>query len=376
LFTYGISMLRRRLVFSAVMSVLPLMLVACGEKKQSDPRTDAPLIRAAIVKDAALAARAFTGTVAARVQSDLGFRVSGKVLERLVDTGQTVKRGQALMRIDPADLKLTALAQQEAVAAARARAQQTAQDEARYRDLRGTGAISASAYDQVSAAADAAKAQLNSAEAQAEVARNASRYTELVADADGVVMETLVEPGQVVGAGQAVIRIAHAGRREAIIQLPETLRPAIGSAGLASLFGKDGAAAPTKLRQLSDTADRLTRTFEARYVLEGELADAPLGATVTIQIPDAQSAPQSAWSVPLGALFDAGKGPGVWVIQGQPTKVNWRPVTVQRLGDDTALITAQLKQGERIVALGAHLLRDGTQVRIADQAAAGAGAQP
>jgi RND family efflux transporter MFP subunit len=369
-------MLRRRLVFSAVMSVLPLMLVACGEKQQSDPRTDAPLVRAAIVKDAALAARAFTGTVAARVQSDLGFRVSGKVLERLVDTGQTVRRGQALMRIDPADLKLTALAQQEAVAAARARAQQTAQDEARYRDLRGTGAISASAYDQISAAADAAKAQLKAAEAQAEVARNASRYTELVADADGVVMETLVEPGQVVGAGQAVIRIAHAGRREAIIQLPETLRPAIGSAGLASLFGKDGAAAPTKLRQLSDTADRLTRTFEARYVLEGELANAPLGATVTIQIPDAQSAPQSAWSVPLGALFDAGKGPGVWVIQGQPAKVNWRPVAVQRLGDDTALITAQLKQGERIVALGAHLLREGTQVRVADQAAAGAGAQP
>ncbi|MRV72028.1 efflux RND transporter periplasmic adaptor subunit [Duganella sp. FT92W] len=369
-------MLRRRHVFSAVIAVLPLMLVACGEKQQSDPRTDAPLVRAAIVTNAAPVPRAFTGTVAARVQSDLGFRVAGKVLARLVDTGQTVKRGQALMRIDPADLKLAALAQQEAVAAARARAQQTAQDEARYRDLRGTGAISASAYDQVSAAAHAAQAQLNAAEAQAEVARNATRYTELVADTDGVVMETLAEPGQVVGAGQAVIRIAHAGRREAIIQLPETLRPAIGSAGLASLFGKDGAASPARLRQLSDTADRLTRTFEARYVLEGELADAPLGATVTIHIPDAQSAAQSAWAVPLGALFDAGKGPGVWVIQGQPAKVNWRPVTVQRLGDDNALISAQLKQGERIVALGAHLLREGAPVRIADQAAAGTGAQP
>lgn len=369
-------MLRRRLVFSAVLSVLPLMLVACGEKRQSDPRTGAPLVRAAIVKDAALAARTYTGTVAARVQSDLGFRVAGKVLARLVDTGQTVRRGQVLLRIDPADLRLAVLAQQETVAAARARAQQTAQDEARYRDLRGTGAISASAYDQVAAAADAAKAQLNAAQAQAEAARNASRYTELVADADGVVMETLVEPGQVVGAGQAVIRIAHAGRREAIIQLPETLRPALGSAGLASLFGKAGTASPTKLRQLSDTADRLTRTFEARYVLEGELADAPLGATVTIQIPDGQSAAQGAWSVPLGALFDAGKGPGVWVIQGQPAKVNWRPVTVQRLGDDTALVSAQLKRGERIVALGAHLLREGSPVRIADQAAAGAGAQP
>ncbi len=313
-------MLRRRLVFSAVISALPLALVACGEKTQSDPRTEAPLVRAATIQGAVAASRAFTGTVAARVQSDLGFRVSGKVLERLVDTGQTVKRGQALMRIDPVDLKLAAHAQQEAVAAARARAQQTAQDEARYRDLRGTGAISASAYDQVKAAADAAKAQLNAAEAQAEVARNASRYAELVADADGVVMETLVEPGQVVNAGQVVVRVAHAGRREAIIQLPETLRPAVGSAGLATLFGKEGLTVPAKLRQLSDAADRLTRTFEARYVLDGELANAPLGTTVTIQIPDAHPATQGGLSVPIGALFDAGKGPGVWVIQGAAGK--------------------------------------------------------
>jgi len=366
---------RRRFIFSAVISALPLALVACSEKAQSDPRTEAPLVRVATVQDGTVASRAFTGIVAARVQSDLGFRVSGKVLERLVDTGQTVKRGQALMRIDPVDLKLTAHAQQEAVTAARARAQQTAQDEARYRDLRGTGAISISAYDQVKAAADTAKAQLNATEAQAEVARNATRYTELVADADGVVMETLVEPGQVVSAGQVVVRVARAGRREAIIQLPETLRPTIGSSGLATLFGKESAAAPTKLRQLSDTADRLTRTFEARYVLEGELAKAPLGATVSIQIQDEQSVTQSGLSIPIGALFDAGKGPGVWVIQGEPAKVFWRPVKVQGLSDDGAQISGQVKQGERIVALGTHLLREGQQVRVTAQAATSAGAR-
>ncbi|MNJ94522.1 Multidrug resistance protein MexA precursor [compost metagenome] len=369
-------MLRRRLVFSAVISALPLALVACSEKTQSDPRTEAPLVRVATIQDGTVASRTFTGTVAAKVQSDLGFRVSGKVLERLVDTGQTVKRGQALMRIDPVDLKLTAHAQQEAVTAALARAQQTAQDEARYRDLRGTGAISISAYDQIKAAADAAKAQLNATEAQAEVARNATRYTELVADADGVVMETLVEPGQVVNTGQVVVRVARAGRREAVIQLPETLRPAIGSIGLATLFGKEGPAVPTKLRQLSDTADRLTRTFEARYVLEGELANAPLGATVSVQIQDEQSATQSRLSIPIGALFDAGKGPGVWVIQGEPAKVFWRPVKVQRLSDEGAQITGQVKQGERIVALGAHLLREGEQVRVTAQAAPSAGVRP
>ncbi|MFZ6758609.1 efflux RND transporter periplasmic adaptor subunit [Undibacterium sp. Ji50W] len=360
----------RRLAFSVVVSALPFALVACGGKPQSDPRTETPLVRAATIQGAVAASRSFTGTVAARVQSDLGFRVSGKVLERLVDTGQAVKRGQVLVRIDPVDLKLAAHAQQETVVAARARAQQTADDETRYRDLRGTGAISTSAYDQIKAAADAAKAQLNATEAQAEVARNASRYAELVADADGVIMETLVEPGQVVNAGQVVIRVAHAGHREAVIQLPETLRPALGSVGQATLFGKEGITVPSKLRQLSDAADRLTRTFEARYVLDGELSNAPLGATVTIQIPELRAAAQDGLRVPIGSLFDAGKGPGVWVVEGEPAKVSWRAVKIQRLEDDGAYIAGQLKQGERIVTLGTHLLHEGEQVRVAGQAAA------
>lgn len=363
-------MLRPRFATPLFICALPLTLIACGEKAPPDPRTEVPLVRAAILQEARPASRAFTGTVAARVQSDLGFRVSGKVLERLVDAGQSVKRGQPLIRLDPADLKLAAYAQQEAVAVARARARQTADDEARYRDLRGTGAISASAYDQVKAAADAAQAQLSAAEAQADVARNASRYTELVADGDGVVMETLVEPGQVVNAGQTVVRLAHAGRREAVIQLPETLRPAIGSAAQARLFGQEGTDVPAKLRQLSNSADRLTRTFEARYVLDEALSNAPLGTTVVIHIPDGKPSGHNKLHVPIGALFDTGKGPGVWVIHGEPVKVSWRPITVERLDDAGAYVTGQIKSGERIVALGAHLLREGEQVRVADLAAA------
>lgn len=361
-------MLRRCFATSTVICALPFALVACGEKTPTDPRTQAPLVRAAIVEGAAPASRSFTGTVAARVQSDLGFRVSGKVLERLVDAGQTVKRDQPLMRIDPVDLKLAVVAQEQAVAAARARSLQTAQEEARYRNLRGTGAVSASAYDQSKAAADAAKAELSAAKAQADVARNASRYTELLADGDGVVMETLAEPGQVVIAGQPVVRLAYAGCREAVVQLPETLRPAVGSVGQATPYGKEGISVPAKLRQLSDTADRLTRTFEARYVLEGELANAPLGTTVTIELADGSSSVQGDFQVPIGSLFDAGKGPGVWVINGAPAKVSWRPVAIQHLDDDSARIAGQLAQGDRIVALGAHLLRDGEQVRVAGQA--------
>jgi RND family efflux transporter MFP subunit len=319
------------------------------------------------VEVAVPAERTFTGTVAARVQSDLGFRVPGKIVERLVDTGQAVRRGQPLMRIDPTDLRLATRANDEAVAAASARARQTAEDEARYRDLVPAGAVSASTYDKVKAAAESAQAELDAAQAQADVARNETGYTVLLADADGVVVETLAEPGQVVGAGQVVVRVAHAGRREAVIELPETLRPAIGSAGRATLYGS-GFAGAAKLRQLSDAANPQTRTFEARYVLEGRLADAPLGSTISIHIPHDRSAP--ALQVPIGAIFDPGKGPGVWLVEGDAPRVTWRAVQVAGLGEETAAVAGGLSAGDRVVVLGAHLLHEGEHVRLADSEAA------
>ncbi|TRM53092.1 efflux RND transporter periplasmic adaptor subunit [Achromobacter sp. LC458] len=369
-------MLRLRPATIAV-CLLPFVLTACGESsKADDPRTRAPLVRSTAVQHSSDISRSFTGTVAARVQSDLGFRVSGKVLERLVDTGQTVKRGQPLMRLDPIDLGLQARAQQEAVTAARARAKQTADDEARYRDLVAAGAVSASAYDQIKAAADSAKAQLSASIAQADVARNASGYAVLLADADGVVMETLAEPGQVVSPGQPVVRLARAGQREAIVNLPETLRPPPGSTAQATLYGSNAGAVSAKLRLLSESADRLTRTFEARYVLEGALANAPLGATVTLDIPDGPANKQ-VLQVPIAAVYNAGKGTGVWAIAGNPAIVTWRPVDVLSLGDDAARVSGDLKAGEQIIALGAHLLHEGEQVRVASQGVSSvAGSRP
>lgn len=358
----------RNIPFLTVVGLLPIALAACGNAASSnDPRTQAPLVRVGVVAPADQGERSFTGIVAARVQSDLGFRVPGKILERLVDTGQTVKRGQPLMRIDPTDLRLATRAHDEAVVAATARARQTAEDEARYRDLVAAGAVSASAYDKIKAAAESARAELKAAQAQAEVARNETGYTVLLADADGVVVETLAEPGQVVGAGQVVVRVAHAGRREALINLPETLRPAVGSAAQAALYGS-GLNGAAKLRQLSDAANPQTRTFEARYVLEGRLADAPLGSTISIQLPSGRATP--ALQVPLGAIYDPGKGAGVWLVTGKEPKVSWRAVQLAALGSETATVVSGLAAGDRVVVLGAHLLHEGEPVRLADSEAA------
>ncbi|WP_339500079.1 efflux RND transporter periplasmic adaptor subunit [Pseudomonas silesiensis] len=357
-------MIQRRRMSAIFIVLLPFALAACNEATPADPRLQVPLVRIGVVQPSAPAARVFTGIVAARVQSDLGFRVPGKVLERLVDAGQSVKRGQPIMRIDANDLALTARAQQEAVLAAMARARQASDDELRYRDLVSVGAVSASAYAGFKAAADAAKAQLNAAQAQADVAKNAAGYSTLLADADGVVVDTLAEPGQVVGAGQVVVRVAHSGQREAVIQLPETLRPALGSAATVELYGQHQTAGKARLRRLSDSADRETRTFEARYVLEGAFSNATLGSTISVVIVDTDVADAKELQVPMGALYDAGKGPGVWVVGGEAEQVAWRPIKVRGLNNEASVrVTGDLQVGDRVVALGVHLLSEGEKVR-------------
>jgi RND family efflux transporter MFP subunit len=338
------------------------LLTGCGGKAPPDARLAPRLVRVATVGRAELSSESFTGIVSARVQSDLGFRVPGKIVERLVDTGQQVKRNQPLMRIDRTDFALAMTAQAAQVDAARARAIQTRADEARYRDLVSAGAISAITYDQSKAAADSARAQLAAAQAQVRVTENAAGYSVLVADDDGIVVQTLAEPGQVVTAGQTVVKLAHDGPREATINLPETIRPAIGSTARATIFGStvDGTA---KLRQLSHAADPLTRTFEARYVLDASAGEIPLGVTVTIHVPATRAIADL--KVPLSALFDNGAGPGVWKLDKAASTVAWQAVTVSAIGEESASITGGLVAGDSFVALGAHQLHQGEKVRTA-----------
>jgi RND family efflux transporter MFP subunit len=188
-----------------------------------------------------------------------------------------------------------------------------------------------------------------------------------VADADGTVVMTLGEPGQVIAAGQTVVQLAHVGPREAVISLPETIRPAIGSAADASVYGSDGHRGTARLRQIADSADAQTRTYEARYVLEGEAASAPLGATVTIRLSD--SAKKADVAVPIGAVLDDGNRTGVWILDRDATTVRFAPVQIKRLGEETAVVSG-IKVGQPVVALGAHLLKEGASVRTTVQAEA------
>ncbi|MBB3393722.1 MULTISPECIES: efflux RND transporter periplasmic adaptor subunit [unclassified Rhizobium] len=341
-----------------------------GKAQAADPRIAPPLVRLVEAKRPDTSERTFTGTIAARVQSNLGFRVPGKIVQRYVDVGEQVKAGQPLMRIDETDLRLALAAKRNAVASAEAVLIQAQADEKRYAALvkNGLAAASPQRYEQAKAALDTATAQFAAAQADARVAENAATYSLLVADADGTIVETLGEPGQVVTAGQTVVRLAQAGPREALVWLPESLRPQIGDMANASIYGNESRQDKARLRQISDAADPQTRTYEARWVLDGAAASAPLGATVTIRISNSNG--QSHAAVPVGAVLDDGSRTGVWVFDGKSSTVHFREVKIEQMGEETAVVSS-LNAGEPVVALGAHLLQDGASVRTkAEQAEA------
>lgn len=330
-----------------------------------DPRLQSPKVEVFHAKPAGSNGRAFTGIVEARVQSDLGFRVGGKILERSVNVGERVQKGQILMRLDSVDLKLSFAAQQANVEAARAKYTQAKADEMRSAALVRSGVVSRQEYDQARAALDSAKALLEAAEAQARVSNNSSGYAVLLADADGVIVRTLSEPGQVVAAGQTVIQLAHDGPREALINLPEGVRPDLGTVASARLYGQEQVY-QARLRELSDAADPASRTFEARYVLEGEAVSAPLGSTVTITLIAKQTSEGHSMVLPVGAIHDRGSGPGVWIVNDK-SEVKFRRVQIASIGQEEAVVSRGVEAGEKIVALGAHLLHEGQVVNLANE---------
>ena len=341
------SSVARRWLYAGLLGGALVSLAACQSKTETDPRTLAPLVRTVVVGEGGVASDRLTGVIKARTEADLGFRAPGKIAKRLVDPGQAVKKGQALMALDPQDLEL-------ALSAAEAQAERAQADERRLRGLVQTGAVSQQTYDQVKAGATAAVAQRD-------LARRQRQFATLQADADGVIMTLVADVGQVVAAGQPVLRLAHNGGREAAVDVPENLRSALPKRAKAVLATASDTSVDASLRQIASAADPLTHTFEARYVLEGAGERAPLGATVTGTLSRARGS--SVVTVPLSAVVDKGQGATVFVVDAQNV-AHRRPVVVQSLEDESAKVSQGLQSGDRIVSLGAALLHDGQAIRL------------
>ena len=355
----------------SVLGLAGLTLAACSPAETA-VQTRPPMVQVVEVVPAPDGMVRFTGVVRARTESALGFRVGGKIATRLIDPGERVTAGQPLMRLDRTDFALALQAARASVEAARAQKTKAQADEERSRRLVVDGWTSKQVYDQNKGAADAAIAQLANAEAQAGQVENQAGYSELQADADGIVMEVPVEPGQVVAAGQTVVRLARDGAREAEVFLPEGSRQVAAGEASATLYAEAEATYPARLRELSATADSATRTYRARYVLSGGGAAAPLGATVTLRLKANDASREPRVEVPLSALFDQGQGISVWRYDGATDTVRAQPVRVARMGEERAELVSGLTPGDRIVALGAHLLKPGQTVRQAPRSEKGA----
>jgi RND family efflux transporter MFP subunit len=327
-------------------------LFACGEKSPP-PEIQAvgPKLVIALKVGAGGTAmeNRYSGEIRARVETTLGFRVGGKFVERLVDAGTRVKAGQPLARLDPADAQLT-------VVQAEANRTLAVAELKRTQELKTKNFVS-------QAALDAKENTARSAEAQARLAQNQAAYTTLVADAPGVVAAVLAEPGQVVGAGQGVFRLARDGDREVAINIPESRIAGlkVGAGATATLWsGKTYAGV---LRELVPVADPASRTFAARVSLRDTDAEVALGMTATVSF---TGTGDEKIVVPLAAILQQGNTAAVWVI-GKDNTVTQRPIQIERYSDAGAVIISGLQAGEVIVAAGAFKLTAGEKVRLAEE---------
>jgi RND family efflux transporter MFP subunit len=354
----------RKLLSLAVLA-LGSTLAACQEEaSQAKPSPERPVLVTRVAFAPRVPERSFVGTIRPRIESDLGFRVAGKVARRLVNVGDAVKAGQPLATLDEADRRLK---QEQAEAEIKAAGAALAQAEAelkRITSLRGEGWSTASGYDRQKAAAEEARGRLTRAERALSLARNALSYATLVADADGVVTATQVEPGQVVSVGQAAIRLARTGEKEAVVAIPEVLVGQVreGAASV-TLWSDPGRRLPARLRELSPSADPTTRTYLARYALTeaGEAAQLGMTATVTIGAPEEARVAR----LPLSALYNQGNGPAVWRV-GSDGQLALSPVTVAAYEAREVLIAGGVEDGAQVVTLGVQKLDPGQKVRVVD----------
>jgi RND family efflux transporter MFP subunit len=309
-------------------------------------------------------AQALPGTVKARTESDLAFRVGGRIEHRFVDAGAFVHKGEALATLDDSDFKLQLeQAEAEQASAQSALAEAEAQRK-RITALSSQGWAANSEFDRIQSLADQARGAADKAARAVSLAKNAVSYATLTADADGVVSATLSEPGQVVAAGAAVVRLAHTDVKEAAVAVPESLVDRVRAAkARVEFWALPGIVTPATLRELSPNADPTTRTYSARFSLPEAPPAARLGMSVTVTLAEGQP---SVARVPIGAVIGAGDDAKVWRVDPSSGAVTATSVSVDSEDADSAYIAAGLPEGARIVALGVHKIDATQKVRIVE----------
>jgi len=350
------------------LTLLLLLLAGCGRDTPHAPPADIRPVRAEQVGvGTAQHGTRYAGEVRARYETDLAFRVAGRVNARKVEVGSQVKAGQVIAMLDPQDYALAASASRAQLTASEAEARLARQDLQRFTELRAQNFVSQAELDRRRTTAEAAAAQVRQLRADAARQGNQQAYTRLTAPHAGVVTAISFEAGQVVAAGQPVAKLARTGEIEVRIDVPENALDALRAAHILNirLWSAPDREYAGRLRELSPVADAASRTYSARVSLLHPDAAVKLGMTATVEVGSA-SAPSL--SVAQSALFRINGQPQVWVVNPQTRNVAARSVQIGALSGDRAAIVSGLTAGEWVVTAGVHKLAPGQQVRLAGSA--------
>lgn len=350
------------------LTVAALLLASCQEQEaaQEPDRVVVEVMTAAAAPDRPTMSA--VGEIRARVQSDLSFKVSGRVVERFVDVGDHVEAGTLLATIDPAEQKADVASAKAGVAAQEAQLRTAASTLQRQKALVEKGAVSRQAYDQADQEHRSAKSKLAAAEAALATAEDALSQTKLHAGAAGVVTARGIEVGQVVQPSSVAFTLAHDGPRDAVFNIQESIvnaGPAPSSIEIA-LISDPAVTASATVREVSPALDRATGTVRVKLGLDGTPAEMSLGAAVSGRVRMSRD-PRVA--VPWSALASAGGRPAVWIVDPKTRAVSLAPVAVARFDTDAVVLEGGVEPGALVVTAGTQFLRPGQIVALAEEPA-------
>jgi RND family efflux transporter MFP subunit len=349
------------------MAAAVLALVACSRPAPvQEPVRSVKLLTVTAAESSAQGE--YAAEVRARIESRLGFRVAGKLIQRQAEAGQRVQAGQVLAQIDPQDYQLASQAAQAQLSAAQTQRDLSLAELRRFEGLRAQNFISSVELERREAAFKAADATLAQARAQAQAQANQAAYARLQATTSGVVTGVEAEVGQVVSAGQPVVRLAHDGPRDAVFAVPEQSVSAFKPGQpLQGVMSSTGQLIKGRVREVGASADPVTRTFTVKLALE-DSDKLPLGATVNVQVgavkvpANGQSAPVI--KLPTSALRQQGAGTAVWVLDEAAMEVRSQAVQVGTVEGNLVVIASGLQVGQKVVAAGVHVLTEGQKVTV------------